>query len=75
MPPKLTPEIINAAIDGFESQKTRIDQQIAALRALLSGSPAESKAATPEPKTRKRRKMRGRRRRPRLLHRWRKTAD
>ncbi|MEO8596438.1 MAG: hypothetical protein ABI759_24175 [Candidatus Solibacter sp.] len=49
--PTLTPEILNAAIEGFESQKRRIDDQISALRAML---PATS-AATPEaaPKTRK----------------------
>src|ERR1039458_7664198 len=34
---KLTPEIITAAIVGFEAQKTRIDDQIAELRAMLSG--------------------------------------
>ena len=54
---KLTPEIITAAIDGFEAQKVRIDGQISELRALLSGSPSEPANATPEPKTRKRRKM------------------
>ena len=32
---KLSPEIIHAAIAGFESQKARIDAQIADLRALL----------------------------------------
>lgn len=36
----LTTEIIQAAIDGFESQKQRIDVQIAELRAMLTGSPA-----------------------------------
>jgi hypothetical protein len=51
--PKLTNEIINAAILGFESQKTRIDAQIAELRAMLSGGPAET-AATPQAPTRKR---------------------
>ena len=56
MPPKLTQEIITAAIDGFESQKTRIDAQIQELRAILSGSPAES-AVSPEPAKGKRRKM------------------
>jgi hypothetical protein len=56
MPNKLTNQIISAAIDGFESQKTRIDQQIAELRAMLSGGPAET-AATPEPTTGKRRKF------------------
>jgi len=52
---KLTPEIINAAIFGFESQKTKIDAQIAELRAMLPGSSAQT--ATPEPTKRKRRKM------------------
>jgi hypothetical protein len=37
MPTKLTDEIINAAIDGFRVQKTRLDQQIAELRAMLPG--------------------------------------
>jgi hypothetical protein len=55
MPPKLTPEIIAAAIDGFEAQKTRIDTQIAELRALLSGAPVET--ATTEAPTHKRKKF------------------
>lgn len=52
---KLTSTIIQAAIDGFEAQKKSIDLQIAELRAMLSGGPAESTAATSEapPKTRK----------------------
>jgi hypothetical protein len=38
MPPaKLTQDIILAAIDGFESQKSRIDAQIAELRQMLIG--------------------------------------
>jgi hypothetical protein len=52
----LTAEIIAAAIDGYEFQKTRIDTKIAELRALLSGGPAEA-AATPEQPKRKRRKI------------------
>jgi hypothetical protein len=44
---KLTPEIINAAVLGFEEQKLRIDVQIAELRAMLTGSPTAT-AATPE---------------------------
>src|ERR1017187_8048265 len=56
MPTKLTPEIINAAIVGFEQQRHRIDAQIGELKAMLSGGPAEA-AATPEPAKRKRRKM------------------
>src|ERR1035437_1066597 len=44
---KLTPEIINAAVEGFEQQKLRIDAQIAELRAMLTGTPTEP-AAAPE---------------------------
>ena len=55
---KLTPEIINAAIVGFEQQKLHIDTQIAELRSLLTGGSSEP-AASPEVPTgkRKRRKM------------------
>jgi hypothetical protein len=35
MPTKLTPEIISAAILGFEEQKRHIDANIAELRAIL----------------------------------------
>jgi hypothetical protein len=55
---KLTPEIITAAIDGYEFQKTRIDAKIAELRALLAGGSPES-AATPEAPTGKRKKFSG----------------
>ncbi len=55
--PKLTTEIVAAAIDGYEFQKTRIDTKIAELRAMLSGGPAPP--VTLEPKRRKRRKMSG----------------
>ena len=54
--PRLTPELIAAAVEGYESQKARIDSKIAELRAILSGGPVES-AATPEAPKRKRRKM------------------
>jgi hypothetical protein len=40
--PKLTAEIIHAAIEGFESQKRRIDSQIDELRQLLNGDSAET---------------------------------
>jgi hypothetical protein len=51
---KLNTAIIEAAIVGFEHQKTQIDVQIAELRAMLTG-PAET-ATTPEatPSKRKR---------------------
>jgi hypothetical protein len=54
--PKLTKEMIAAAILGFEEQKRGIDAQIAELRAFLSGEPAES-ATTPVPTKRPRRKV------------------
>jgi len=54
--PKLTTEILLAAIDGFQAQKVRIDGQIAELRAMLPGSRVEQ-AAAPEVPTTKRRKM------------------
>jgi hypothetical protein len=53
---KLTPEIINAAIAGFEQQKVHIDVQIAELRAMLPSGRTEPAAAPVVPK-RKRRKM------------------
>ena len=56
MPTKLIPEIITAAILGFEVQKTRINAQIAELRAVLTGGPA-AVATTPEAPTRKRKKF------------------
>ena len=36
---KLTNEMIEAAISGFEAQKQRLDVQIAELRAILNGGP------------------------------------
>ncbi|MGP8243015.1 MAG: hypothetical protein ACLQVN_00680 [Bryobacteraceae bacterium] len=46
---KLTAEIIHAAIEGFESQKRRIDSQIGELRQLLNGdrTAATSESAAP----------------------------
>ena len=52
---KITPEIISAAITGFESQKTRIDAQIAELRAMLPGGRAEPATAPEAPKGKRRR--------------------
>ena len=49
---KLTPEIINAAILGFEQQKRQIDTKIGELRSMLPGASTQT-AATSEPPTRK----------------------
>ena len=54
--PKLTNEIIAAAVEGYEAQKIRIDGKIAELRAMLPGGSPEA-AAAPEPTKPKRRKM------------------
>jgi len=43
MPTKVTNEILTAAIEGFEAQKTRINAQIAELRETLSGGPAKTR--------------------------------
>ena len=53
---RLTNEIITAAIEGFEAQKQRIDEQIAGLRSILTGCVTET-AATPEGTPRKRGKF------------------
>ena len=50
---KMTPDIITAAIDGFEAQKKRIDAQIADLRQALTGNGVSAVAAS-EPVGRKR---------------------
>ncbi|MGO9262926.1 MAG: hypothetical protein ACLQU1_42600 [Bryobacteraceae bacterium] len=54
--PKLTTEILNAAILGMETQKDKLDAQIAELRAMLPGGPAAT-AATAELPARKRKKF------------------
>jgi len=46
MPKTLTPEIIEAAIKGFQAQKAEIDSQIAELQSMLPGG-RTSPAATP----------------------------
>ena len=51
----LNPQIIAAAIEGFESQKKRLDAQIRELRAMLNGGRTKSGAA--EPPKRKRRRI------------------
>jgi hypothetical protein len=56
MPTKLNSELLTAAIEGFEAQKARIDDQIRELRAKLSGSSVEP-AATPEAPGRGRKKF------------------
>jgi hypothetical protein len=44
----LSQEIIAAAIEGFESQKKRIDGQIAELRALQNGHAPAAKTEAPK---------------------------
>jgi hypothetical protein len=56
MPTKLTTEILTAAIDGFEMQKTRIGARIAEIRQMLGGG-SKSTAGTSESPQRTRRKM------------------
>jgi len=53
--PKLNRNVIEAAIVGFEHQKTEIDSQIAELRSMLTGSTPT--AAAPEAPATKRKKF------------------
>ncbi|MFY9727203.1 MAG: hypothetical protein WB579_25385 [Bryobacteraceae bacterium] len=54
MPTRLRPEIITAAIEGFESQKKSINAQIAELRQMLDGHRPDVATELP---TRKRKKF------------------
>ena len=51
MPTTLTSDILTAAITGFEAQKKRINDNIAELRAMLTG--ASTDGATPPQKARR----------------------
>jgi hypothetical protein len=51
---KFNRDILLAAMEGFESQKQRIDAQIAELRQMLTGTPAEATAAPEAPKGKRR---------------------
>ena len=53
MPKQLTPEIVSAAIVGFEQQKLHIDAQIAELRSLLTGGHAEAATTLEAPITKR----------------------
>jgi hypothetical protein len=59
---KLTAEIIHAAIEGFESQKRRIDSQIDELRQLLSTDRTEVATASGAPAPKRKISAAGRRR-------------
>ena len=46
---KLTNDILEAAIQGFEGQKKKIDDRIAEIRSILGGGPAEQTATQEAP--------------------------
>ena len=50
MPPALSREIIEAAIEGYESQKLRIEEQLGELRRMLSGAPSSGGSGSQSPK-------------------------
>lgn len=50
---QLTPEILTAALEGFEAQKKRLQDKVAELKAMLSGE-SKKPAASPVPAKRKR---------------------
>jgi hypothetical protein len=49
MPIKLTPEILSAALAGFEEQKNRIDAQIVGLRQIFDGASTAPHPRPPNP--------------------------
>jgi hypothetical protein len=51
--PKIKNEVVLAAIEGFENQKRRIDEQIAELRTFLSGGASDT-ATEPEAPSKRR---------------------
>jgi len=53
MPQKLTPEILIAAIAGFEVQKDHIDSRIAEIRSILDGGRTQATAPTETGRPRK----------------------
>ena len=59
--PKLTPEIVNAAIMGMEAQKEKSDAQIAELRAMLNGHAGTAAKAETAPRKRRKTSAAGRR--------------
>jgi hypothetical protein len=50
MPPKLSHEIITAAIAGFDAQKSRINSKIAELRNMLDHRDAAAETSKPKRK-------------------------
>jgi hypothetical protein len=48
--PKLSDEILAAALEGFEAQKSRIETKIAEIRGLLGGTPVSSDIGKPKRK-------------------------
>ena len=49
MPQKLSPDLIAAAIEGFEYQKSQIDSRIAELRSMLPGAKAGATSPSAAP--------------------------
>ena len=60
--PKLSNDVINAAIEGFENQKRSIDARIVELRAMLNGSTAEESASMPIGRSRRKMSVAARKR-------------
>ena len=58
----LTPEILNAALEGFEAQRARLDVRIAEVRRLLGARPQRPKAPAEAPKPRRKMSAAGRKR-------------
>jgi hypothetical protein len=57
MPRKLSDDLISAALEGFEAQKRRLDEQIRELRGMLGSNGAKSAEPATVQRGRKRRRM------------------
>ena len=58
----LTPEILTAALQGFEAQRARLDAHIAEVRRLLGARPQQSTTPAEAPKPKRKMSAAGRRR-------------
>jgi len=60
--PNLTPEVLNAALQGLEAQQARLDAQIAEVRRVLGARPQQPSAPAETPKLKRKMSAAGRRR-------------
>jgi hypothetical protein len=60
--PNLTPEVLNAALQGLEAQRARLDAHIAEVKRLLGARPQQPSAPAEAPKLKRKMSAAGRKR-------------